>query len=150
MRPVTFTVPGKAEPGGSKTVGRGKQGQTFVRDSNPAVYAWRDRIAEHAAKAMGKRELLTGPLRLSVTFTFVRPRGHYTTRGDLSAEGKRRTYPDVRPDTTKLLRAVEDALRGIVYRDDAQVVEQEAYKVYGARAQCEVTVGHPFGWGSLP
>ena len=151
VRPLTFTVPGVAQPGGSKTQGTSKSGRRFVRDSNRNVYAWRERVAHYAAEAMNGHELLTGPLRLSVTFTIVRPKGHYGTGANAgTVRPGAPEYPTTRPDTTKLLRAVEDAMRGVVYRDDAQVVEQEAYKVYGGQARCEVTVGHPFGWGTLP
>ena len=151
MRPLTFTVPGVAQPGGSKTVGTSKQGKPFVRDSNRSVYAWRERVAKYAAEAMNGRELETGPLRLLVTFTIVRPKGHYGTGSNAgTVRPGAPAYPTTRPDTTKLLRAVEDALRGIVYRDDAQVVEQEAYKIYGAQANCQVTISAPFGWGQMP
>ena len=36
---------------------------------------------------------------------------------------------------TKLIRAVEDALTGIVWRDDAQVAVQKVAKVYGDEPQ---------------
>jgi Holliday junction resolvase RusA-like endonuclease len=39
----------------------------------------------------------------------------------------------VAPDTTKLVRSTEDALKGICWRDDSQVVYQVASKEYAAR-----------------
>ena len=41
-------------------------------------------------------------------------------------------HPIVKPDTTKLMRALEDALTGICWRDDTQVVIQTAHKAYAA------------------
>jgi len=42
----------------------------------------------------------------------------------------KRVFPASRPDLTKLIRSVEDALTGILWRDDAQVISQVALKRY--------------------
>jgi Holliday junction resolvase RusA-like endonuclease len=81
--------------------------------------------------------LLDGPLALAVTFHVPRPKGHYGKRG---LRPTAQVYPTTRPDVTKLLRAVEDACTGVVWRDDAQVVRQVAAKVYGEPARAEVEV----------
>jgi Holliday junction resolvase RusA-like endonuclease len=39
-------------------------------------------------------------------------------------------HPTVKPDLTKLLRAVEDALTGVVWRDDSQIIHQVVNKEY--------------------
>jgi Holliday junction resolvase RusA-like endonuclease len=66
--------------------------------------------------------VLTGPVALTMTFTLVRPP---------SVSAKRRPQPTVKPDLSKLYRAAEDAMTGIVFVDDAQVVEATVRKVYG-------------------
>ena len=77
------------------------------------------------------------PLNLEVDFYVPRPKGHFGKRGlRLSAPA----FPTVKPDATKLLRAVEDALTGIVWRDDAQVVEQHVSKLYGEPARAEIRI----------
>lgn len=43
-----------------------------------------------------------------------------------------------RPDLDNLTKAIQDAVRGIVYRDDAQVVELHVRKVFGERPGVEV------------
>ena len=40
----------------------------------------------------------------------------------------------------KLARAVEDAMSGVVYRDDAQVVTEVLRKRYGEPARAEVAI----------
>lgn len=74
-----------------------------------------------------RRRVLTGPLQLDVTFAIARPKGHYGKRGLLPSAP---LFVTVRPDVTKLLRGLEDALTGVLWRDDAQVVKQHACKVY--------------------
>jgi Holliday junction resolvase RusA-like endonuclease len=137
---IAFVARGKAEPAGSKLPGRAKSGRLFVRDDNPKAKQWQRLVAAAAGEAMAGRELMTGPLRLRLFFVVRRPGGHWTTKGALSAEGRRRPYPDRRPDLTKLIRAVEDALTEVVWRNDEQVVQQEASKVYGDPPRCEVEV----------
>ena len=73
-----------------------------------------------------------GPVRLTLDFTYLRPKGHFKKHGDLSTAGKKKPYPTVKPDLTKLVRAVEDALTGLIWRDDTQVVYQSNSKTYGS------------------
>lgn len=137
MSEVTFTVYGVAQPAGSKTAGRTKDGRTFVRDSAKRGQPWRRQVAQVAGEAVNGGGLLEGPLELSVIFTMPRPKSHYGAHG---LRPSAPAYPTTRPDATKLLRAVEDACTGIIWRDDAQVVAQHAYKVYGEPACAQVRV----------
>lgn len=138
MSEVTFTVYGVAQPAGSKRAGMSKSGKMFVRDDAKRSRPWKTQVSQAAGDAMNGTGLLDGPLELSVIFTVPRPKGHYGARG---LRPSAPAYPAVRPDVTKLLRAVEDACTGIVWRDDAQVVEQHAVKRYGEPAAVFVTVG---------
>ena len=53
---------------------------------------------------------------------------------------KKRNAHVVRPDLSKLIRATEDALTGIIYADDAQIVDIRAKKEYGLPERVEVTI----------
>lgn len=134
---VTFTVYGVAAPGGSKTTGVTKGGRRFVRDSSRRAAPWKQHVAQAAGEAMAGRPTLEGPLMLVATFHLPRPKSHYGVRG---LRPSAPAWPTVRPDTTKLLRPLEDALTGIVWRDDAQVVRQVAERRYGEPARCDVLV----------
>ena len=135
---VSFTVYGKPQPAGSKTSGVRNDGRRFVRDSAKGSRPWKTQVAQAAGEAVNGAGLLDGPLELSVIFTVPRPKGHYGARG---LRPSAPAHPAVRPDVTKLLRAVEDACTGVVWRDDAQIVEQHAVKRYGEPAAVVVTVG---------
>lgn len=137
MAEVTFTVYGKAQPAGSKTAGVSKSGKLFVRDDAKGSRPWKTQVAQAAGEAMNGDGLLGGALELSVIFTVPRPKAHYGARG---LRPSAPAYPTTRPDITKLLRAVEDACTGIVWRDDAQIVHQHAYKEYGEPAKADVRV----------
>ena len=46
-------------------------------------------------------------------------------------------FKDTAPDLSKLWRAVEDSLTGIVYKDDSQVVQLALQKRWGTRARVD-------------
>lgn len=128
MIEVEIVVYGIAQPAGSKVPGRTKDGRLFVRDDAKHSRPWKQQVAATAGAQRGNTPTLAGPLSLDVVFYLPRPKGHYGTKG---LRPSAPAFPTVRPDATKLLRAVEDALTGIVWRDDAQIVTQLALKNYG-------------------
>jgi Holliday junction resolvase RusA-like endonuclease len=121
-------VPGKPEPAGSKRAFV-KGGRAIVVDDNARAKPWQAAVRSAAAELMAGREILSGPLMLSVWFTLARPKVHYRANG-IEVKPSAPAYPTVRPDTTKLLRGLEDALTGVLWRDDAQVVYQTAWRLY--------------------
>ena len=127
---VVFCARGIARPAGSKTIGRKKDGSYFIRDASGSKgTAWRKVVRQEALSAMRHRTVLDGPLNLTVTFFVIRPASHWNKSG-LSAEGRRNPHPTSKPDLTKLLRAVEDACTGVIWKDDSQIVKQVCYKKY--------------------
>jgi Holliday junction resolvase RusA-like endonuclease len=77
---------------------------------------------------MNDMPLMSGAIRMTLTFALNRPHGHWSVKGELKASAPR--SPSGRPDLDKLIRAALDALTGVVYRDDAQIVMLYARKVY--------------------
>lgn len=67
-------------------------------------------------------------VKIEVTFFFPRPNHHFTRKG-----GRSKTWiPHYvhSPDVDKCSRTILDALTGLVYEDDRQVVELTARKFY--------------------
>jgi Holliday junction resolvase RusA-like endonuclease len=137
---VSFWAPGQPATAGNKTgfPVRGKDGRTHVamregRTPRSAAHAkaWRATVAMAAQDAMVRARLLPlcGPLRLVAYFVRVRPSNHYRANGQLRPRAPR--WPTTRPDSTKLLRALEDAATGICWGDDAQIVQHMTTKLYG-------------------
>jgi len=123
-----FTVHGNAVQGGSKRIGRTRgSNRPIILDDNPKTKNWKQEVQILVGTLMRGRDPYEGPLTLEVTFYRPRPASHYGRRG-LKPSAPR--YPTVKPDTTKLLRPFEDALTGIIWRDDSQVVDQHVKKRY--------------------
>lgn len=114
---VVFSVYGMPAPQGSKKfVGTTKTGRGLLVESSKKVKPWRMDVkaaAEAIATAIGGP--LDGPLRVSMVFTLPKP---------ASAPKTRRTWPDRKPDVSKLARSTEDAISDAgLWADDARVVE---------------------------
>lgn len=139
---IHFTVSGRAEPAGSKRAFVNKKtGRAQVVDANPKAKEWKFLVGREALIALNGRALLDGPLWLVVEFFQVRPRGHYGTGANAAKlKASAPMYPTGPPDCTKLLRAVEDACQGVLYRNDSQIVQQNVCKNYGPSARVEVSV----------
>lgn len=98
---------------------------------------WRGQVASAAMKAMLELKVATPTWRavvLSAEFVLARPQSHYTSKGDLTLSARRDHPHPGKPDLSKLIRAVEDALSGIVYGDDSQVQRYgDVFKRYADR-----------------
>lgn len=149
---IQFFVNGLPSPGGSKKhfVLRRKDGSLVTRpDGSPIVNVtdmggqktknWRANVAFFAREAYDGAPLL-GPLLVRLEFIMPRPGSHFGS-GKNAAQLKPSApkYHTVMPDASKLTRSTEDALTGILWRDDAQVFPWPT-KVYGDRPGCLITV----------
>lgn len=139
---ISFWVAGVPAPGGSKKafVIPGTNRANIVDDAKNNA-SWRERVASCAAAFMADRLLLSGPLGLNVVFLMPRPRSHFGT--GKHADRLRPSAPKFHtspPDATKLLRALEDSLKGICWLDDSQVARQFVVKIYGARPGARVDI----------
>jgi len=130
---IRFFVPGIPAPGGSKQpfISR-TTGKALAIDDCKRNPDWRAMVGwagvEHC------KALLAGPLRVEFYFIMPRPQSHFGSgknAGKLKASAPE--YHTTRPDTTKLIRAAEDALTGIAWRDDAQIAHQIGEKHYGEK-----------------
>lgn len=125
---LTFEVRGVCQTQGSMRafVPRG-WGRAVVTHNNPKTREWRQLVALEARR-VAPASPWTGPLVMVVTFRLQRPKAHY---GKCGVKSSAPIYPTGKPDTSKLLRALEDALTGVIYRDDCQLVQISVRKEYG-------------------
>ena len=142
---LEFTVLGRPQPAGSKkvvTAGGKPGGRPMLVEDAKRSKPWQAVVTAIAFEEMHAREQLAGPLLLEVDFYLARPRGHYGTgRNFDKLKPSAPRYPAVKPDATKLIRAVEDAITAAgVWRDDAQIVTQVVRKRYGHPERAEVLV----------
>lgn len=141
---LSFTVLGDAKPAGSKRAfNHPKTGRPIVTDANKAAAPWKREVRAAGLEAIDavSRRMFTGHLAVEMIFYRVRPAGHYGSgrnRHLLRPSAPR--WPGTRPDALKLARGCEDALEGVVYRDDAQIVDELLFKRYGEPARVEIRI----------
>ena len=126
-------VPGVPIPKGSTKAFpfRRKNGQlgVAVTAANDKTKPWQQAIAKVAKKELSwNGEVWTGPVRMSAFFYLPRPK----------SLKKSIVYHLKKPDLDKLARAVGDALIGIAYVDDSQIVGWNKTKAYAPGAQVGV------------
>jgi crossover junction endodeoxyribonuclease RusA len=114
-----FWVDGVPQPQGSvKSVGAHR----VIHSNDKALRPFREAVAYHAVQARPDGWGTNAPCLVALTFMFNRP----------ASAPKRNppAYKSTRPDLDKLVRAVLDGLTGVVFCDDARVVELTAVKRY--------------------
>lgn len=138
---ISFSVPGRAKPAGSKRAlpvfgGTGANRKFLyanVVDDCETSADWKADV-KFSAMAVYKGPLLT--VALSVSFEFIQPRplndfGSGKNFENLKASAAR--WPTKKPDLLKLARGIEDAMTGIIYRDDNLIVQEVLRKDYADR-----------------
>jgi len=128
---LTFFVAGDPATQGSKRAFYiASIGRAIVTEDCKRNKPWRSDVRNEAEKAIEKSDwqLSEGPIRLNLTFRLKRPKYHYNSKGLIKPSAP--TYHAKKPDTVKLARAVEDALKGVVWRDDSQICSESITKLY--------------------
>src|SRR5688572_25891060 len=130
MLPIEFTVPGVPKQQGSKRLLKPRsRPAVMVEDAD--VKPWRTAVGFKAAEAMRGTPPTEDPVAIVVTFHFPRPDAHYNRPKSVRLlKASAPSWVAKAPDLDKLVRAIGDALTGIVYRDDRQIVTCEASKVF--------------------
>ena len=126
---IAFTVLGRPVPLDRPRIFRGRNVTTERCRDAKSVMAW---CARQAQKTQSRiLDPWSGPVRLECTFVFGAPKTWPKWKRALVAGGVLVPHT-ARPDTSNLVKLVEDALSGVLYRDDAQVCEYGAtLKVWG-------------------
>ncbi|WP_286973563.1 RusA family crossover junction endodeoxyribonuclease [Pseudomonas sp.] len=136
LKPVSFLVPGEPIGKGRPRIGRvGAHARMFT----PAKTAnYESLIALAAQQAMQGRELIAGPVLLEMNMLHpIRESWSKKKKaGALSGE----IAPTIKCDADNCLKAICDALNGVVWKDDVQVVNVVLSKRFAATPCVKVRV----------
>lgn len=135
MSELRFTAYGTPRPQGSaKAFVRGNR--AFITSDNAKLKPYRHTLTQVALENASQMGLATPlcargiPVEVSILWTIAKPK----------SKAKRVTEITTKPDIDKLARAVLDALTGVGFEDDSQVVKANLSKQYGTPERTEVTV----------
>lgn len=103
-----------------------KSGRAY---SDPASAAYAKAVAWSAKAAMGHRKPLAGALSADIVFYMPWPKS--LSDDDIAERiAMNETHVTTKPDLSNMVKNVEDALNGIVYRDDSQITDLTVRKRY--------------------
>jgi len=77
-------------------------------------------------------------LAADITAFFQIPKSISKKKRDLMADG--RLFPTKKPDCDNIAKAVLDALNGVAYYDDSQIVCLAVRKMYSDTPRCEIII----------
>jgi crossover junction endodeoxyribonuclease RusA len=125
VTPLTFDILGIPAPQGSKR----HLGHGILVESSKRVKPWRTDIQQTALSHKPPDWHHHTPITITLTFRFPRPKSHFSTKGTLKPSAPQHLVTRT-GDIDKLARATLDALTGILFADDAQVIALTAHKRY--------------------
>lgn len=99
--------------------------------TQPETRAWEELVALQGHIAMRGRQRLSGPIELIVVCMLPIPAGWPAWKREAARTGQ--VAPTGKPDWDNLGKGVSDALNGIVWDDDAQVVDAFTRKRYSTQ-----------------
>lgn len=132
---VNFEVPGDPVPKGRpRFARRGTFVQTYT-DSKTIEYE--TRVATLARLAIGSSEPLKGHLTVYLYLRYGVPASYSKKRAEACLNGFE--YPK-RVDLDNCYKSITDAINGIIYADDSQIVEAHILKCYSLEPGANVMI----------
>ena len=134
---VTFTVLG--EPVGKGRPRFGRQGQ-YVRTYTPEKTVNYETLVKleyvrQCGKVMFEAET---PLDMRITAYVPIPKS--VSKKKRQAMIDRKIRPIKKPDSSNITKSIEDALNGVAYKDDTQIVDSQIRRFYGEQPRVVVTI----------
>ena len=110
----------------------------YIRVYDPPKVKNFKNLLRSLASSQYARPPMIGPL--SVSLTFYRPVQKSISKTERERRLSNRSKPVVKPDTDNYIKATLDALNGVLWNDDAQIVKIEAEKKYSNHPRITVSV----------
>lgn len=132
MIEIHLTILGPPVPKARARTMRTKAGKSFSYTPQPTAAA--EATVRAAFLQSGQEPIPRGlPLQIEMVFWLDRP----------PSAPKKRQHPTVRPDLDNLFKLVKDALQGLAFHDDCEVVAatlEKCYTAYPDPARTEVWI----------
>lgn len=134
---ILIVVPGHPVGKGRARSARLPNGRT-IHYTPEKTRTWEGIARSLAMDAVNGRAPLDCPVRLSLIITHAVPDSWPNWKRELALAG--RIEPTVKPDADNVEKAVKDALNGVAWKDDCQVVSGTKEKLYGEQPGVRILV----------
>jgi Holliday junction resolvase RusA-like endonuclease len=136
LQVVRFVIPGKAVPKGRPRVAiRGKFAHAYTPKE---TRNWEAFVKMLAVEQMNGLPPFDEPVMLLIEIMIEPPRSLSQKKTSKALLGE--ILPVTKPDLTNVSKGIEDAMNGIVYRDDSLICDLRVTKRYGSQAKTLVEV----------
>ena len=132
---IEFTIRGNPVPAGRP---RATTRNGNVRMYDPAKSRHFKQYVKLAASQYAPEELITGPIFLEVNI--FRPIPKSFSKKKMTEDEEMKIRPITKPDASNFVKLVEDALNGVIYKDDSQIVSLVVHKFYSGSPRIKVLV----------
>lgn len=109
---LSFFVPGRPQPEAKKQINR-RTGAVYPRDPDGSKRRWMENVRLCARRAMYKQKVKMIPAGVGVTVEY----NFYFNR----AKSNKDDAMVIKPDSSRLCEAIDDALEGVCYHNDCQI-----------------------------
>lgn len=133
---IQFTIHGVAVAQGRPRAGKSFTGQTVVYDPGKSR-AYKEYVRLIASENRPQKPY-EGQIMMQIDVYKSIPKSMPKYKRQAALDGKLR--PITKPDTSNYAKGIEDALNGIIYKDDSQIVQSVINKFYSDRPRVEVTI----------
>lgn len=101
---------------------------------------WRAECSKLIKEAFETEELIESPIAIDATF-YIRPPKYISSKKKLKEKLEaEEIFCSKKPDIDNYLKALLDSMTGIVFKDDGQVVECRARKLYSLKSRIEFVI----------
>ncbi len=97
-----------------------------------------EQLVQWSYKNKCKGQAIEGPIKITITFFMYIPKN--TSKVRTKRKIAREILPTKKPDWDNMAKAVTDALNGLAYKDDNQIVEAHIYKFYSEEPRAEIII----------
>lgn len=137
MRIASFTIPGEPQgKGRPKFAGRGSYAHAYTPKK---TRSYEDIVASEYIRQCGSTKADRSEyVSLTITAYYKIPKSASKKKAYEMSSGK--IVPTKKPDIDNIIKVVADALNGVAYDDDKQIIDVSARKVYSETPRVDVRI----------
>ena len=117
-----------------------RRGRGVVAYEKKKMRTWRAECSKLIGEAFGTEKLIEGPLKIDATFYIQPPKYAFSKKKFKEKLEAEENFCSKKPDIDNYLKALLDSMTGIVFKDDGQVVECRARKLYSLKPRIEFII----------
>lgn len=133
---IEFAILGEPVAQGRPRAGKTRRGKTVLYDPKKS----RDfkTYVKLSASQHAPKNPLQGPIHLEVSIFRPIPKS-FSKKKTAKAEA-RLLRPTTKPDSSNYVKLIEDALNGVIWKDDSQIVSLVVHKFYSQKPRVNIRV----------